>query len=212
MPEPVSTDSQALELARDRALARRMQRGDTGALAEFCSAYLPRVYRFALHRVDQPADADDVVQAVITSAARHIGTYRGEATLLAWLLAICRRELFRYGAAEVRRRALISSDQDDVFGALAARLAAPADDEPDAVAQRLELAAWVRERLDELPEHHARALELKYGEGLSSREIGSRLAMSDAAAQSLLARARRNFKEVCDARARDEADVTNGAG
>lgn len=212
MPEPVSTDGQTLELARDRALARRMQRGDARAVAEFCATFLPRVYRFALHRVDEPADAEDVVQIVITNAARHIGSYRGEASLLAWLLAICRRELFRHGAAEQRRGVLISSDEEDVFGALAARLAAPAADEPHAAAERLELSAWVRERLDELPDHHAMALELKYVEGLSSQEIGSRLAISDAAAQSLLARARRSFKEVCDARARDPADVTNGVG
>jgi RNA polymerase sigma-70 factor (ECF subfamily) len=51
--------------------------------------------------------------------------------------------------------------------------------------------------LDQLPEHYASALEWKYIEGLDSRQIAARFQISDEATQSLLARARRSFREIC---------------
>ena len=86
----MTSDSNDLARSRDRTLARRMCDGDEAAIAEFCRDYLPRVYRFAAARVRVEADADDVVQNVMRNAARRIETYRGEATLLSWLLQICR--------------------------------------------------------------------------------------------------------------------------
>ena len=48
--------------------------------------------------------------------------------------------------------------------------------------------------LDHLPAKYADALEWKYVEGLSTKEIAARLELGSEAAESLLARARRAFK------------------
>jgi len=70
-------------------------------------------------------------------------------------------------------------------------------DSPEAGTRRIELITMVQFALDQLPESYAAALELKYIEGFSSREIAARLRISKEATQSLLARARRAFREVC---------------
>ena len=72
----------------------------------------------------------------------------------------------------------------------------PADD-PEAATRRSEVITLIQFALDQLPEHYAAALELKYVEGFSSKEIAQRLETSDEALQSLLARARRAFRDVC---------------
>ena len=45
-----------------------------------------------------------------------------------------------------------------------------------------------------MPEHYARALEAKYGDGLSVEDIARELGLTSTAAQSLLARARQTFR------------------
>lgn len=186
-----------LTLARDRALARRMRRGDDRAIAEFCNEYLPKLYRYALRRIGNEQDVVDLVQTVLINAARRIETYRGEAALLTWLVQICRHEIARHYADRARRDAAFETFDDDVLRAIVESLEAPAADEPDAVAYRAEVIALVQTVLDQLPGRYAMALELKYVDGYSSQQIAARLGLGDVATQSLLARARQAFREIC---------------
>ena len=72
--------------AVDLELARRVDRGDEKAIVAFMDSYFPRLYRFALQRVNQhPEDAEEVVMLTLEIAARRISTYRGEASLMTWL-------------------------------------------------------------------------------------------------------------------------------
>ena len=50
--------------------------------------------------------------------------------------------------------------------------------------------------MEELPERYADALEMKYVDDMSSKEIAERLGIGDEATQSLLARARRALRVV----------------
>jgi RNA polymerase sigma-70 factor (ECF subfamily) len=53
----------------------------------------------------------------------------------------------------------------------------------------------VRRVMDDLPEQYRLVLEWKYIDDLSVRQIGDRLAMTEKAAESILFRARREFRE-----------------
>jgi RNA polymerase sigma-70 factor (ECF subfamily) len=192
----MTPDENELARARDRRLARRMCAGDEAAIGSFCREYLPKVYRFALARVRIEADADDVVQVVMRNAARRIETYRGEATLLSWLLRICANEIAKRYAREASRPAPIAFEGDEALRAAVEAIEASADEAPDAVAMRAQLSEQLRCALAALPERYAEALEMKYVDDLSSKEIAARLGMGDTAAQSLLARARRALKEL----------------
>jgi RNA polymerase sigma-70 factor (ECF subfamily) len=192
----MTSDGNELARTRDRALARRMCDGDDAAIAEFCRDYLPRVYRFAAARVRVQADADDVVQNVMRNAARRIETYRGESTLFAWLLQICRRELAKRYARIDRRPAAVPIDSDDSLREWVDSIEASPATEPEHSALREELTRHLRQALDELPDRYATALELKYVDDLSSKEIAELLGIGDEATQSLLARARRALRDV----------------
>lgn len=193
-----------LQIRRDRKLAKRMLRGDERAISEFCSQYIPKLFRFACSRMPNEHEVDDVVQVVMANAARRIETYRGEATLLTWLCQICRREISKHLAARARHQKVVSLTEDDDAATAVENLPASSADQPDTATRRVEAITEVQEVLDQLPDHYAQALELKYIDGLSSKEIAARFDIADEAAQSLLARARRAFRE------RYESSIYNG--
>lgn len=192
-PKPAS-----LQLSRDRRLASRILKGDPRAMEAFVSGYFPRLYRYARHRLRNDADVDDVVQVVLTQAARRLETYRGEATLLTWLIQICRHEIsrqLRQGQREADM--MVPFLNDELLRSVVETIECDTSLEPESVNRRAELISLIQFALDQLPERYARALEMKYVEGCNSREIAVQLQISDEATQSLLARARRAFREVC---------------
>jgi RNA polymerase sigma-70 factor (ECF subfamily) len=72
--------------------------------------------------------------------------------------------------------------------------------EPDPADQPLadERRATIRRVMDDLPEPQRLALEWKYLDHLSVREIAERMATTEKAVESILFRARREFRERLD--------------
>jgi RNA polymerase sigma-70 factor (ECF subfamily) len=187
-----------MPLARDRRLVKQILAGNEPALNAFINEYFPRLYRYARHRLDNEADVEDVVQVVLSQAARRLETWRGEATLLTWLVQICRHEISKhYQQARHRADVMTPFLDDDLLRSVVESIETDPADDPEAATRRSEIITLIQFALDQLPEHYAAALELKYVEGFSSREIARRLKTSDEALQSLLARARRAFRDVC---------------
>ncbi len=182
----------------DRALARRILGGDEAAFTELFNRFFPRLYRFALARMPgDPEGAKDVVQQVFCRAIEQLDTYRGEAALYTWFCQICRNVIadqYRRGGRSGSRVVLI----EDLPNARAVleSLAAPAADEPESGALREQVCRVVAATLDALPGHYGEALEWKYIDGLSVREIAARLELGEKAAESLLTRARESFRDA----------------
>ncbi len=188
----------SIQLSRDRRLVKGILSGDERALRHFFDEYFPRLYRYARHRLRNEADVDDVVQVVLAQAARRMETYRGEATLLTWLVQICRHEISRQLKQSTRDADMMMPFlNDELLRSVVESIEMDASCDPEASSRRIELISLIQFALDQLPEHYARALELKYVEGFNSREIAEQLNTTDEATQSLLARARRAFREVC---------------
>ena len=188
-------------MSEDRQLVQAMLAGDERAFTTFFDTYFPRVYRFALPRLNRNQDAaKDVVQATLIKAMRAVGSWRGEAALFTWLCQICRREIADYVRAQRRHsdKVVLLEDSAEIRAALESIEAPPADD-PLRRADRAELKRLVHAVLDRLPNRYGEALEWKYVEGRSVEEIGQRLGIGQTAAQSLLARARVAFREGMEA-------------
>lgn len=180
----------------ESSLIERMLGGDEAAFETFVDEFYPRLYRFAYPRVERDAEtAQDVVQGTFEKAIPKLSTYRGEAALFSWLCAFCRFEI----AAFYRRRSrsvpelTLAEDSPDAQAALDSLASREGD--PEAALQEKELARLVRVILDALPLRYAKALESKYLHSLSVQEIARELDLSEKAAESLLTRARRAFRE-----------------
>ena len=176
----------------DLELARRVAARDRGAAEAFFDDYFARLYRFVAKRVDQPDACEDVVQETMIKAIRNLATYRGEASLFTWLCQIGRNEISNYFQRYGRREAAtLSLDDDPNVRAALESLDLGVLDQTD----RMALEEVVQLTLDHLPERYSSALEWKYLEGLSVEEIADRIGSGVVAAQSLLARARRAFRQ-----------------
>lgn len=184
--------------APDKQLAKRLLAGDERAFAQFFDEYFSRLYRFVLTRVSGDQDsAGEIVQAAMTKGLNNIHAYRGESALFTWLCVICRHEVsdwYRRNARH-RRHLVLVEDRPEIQAAIDA-LNAPPQDRPAEEYLRSEAARLIHVALDSIPANYGNALEWKYIEGRSVKEIAGRLGVSTEAAQSLLARAKRAFREV----------------
>ena len=100
----------------DLAVARRIVAGDEAEFRALFDHYFPRLYRFALARLDGDHDAArDIVQQTFCRAIEQLGSYRGEAALFTWFYQICRNTLMDYYRYTSRR----------------ARIVVPLEDQPD---------------------------------------------------------------------------------
>jgi RNA polymerase sigma-70 factor (ECF subfamily) len=182
----------------DSELVRCLLRGDEAAFERFFGAAYPALYRFALARLDFDHDAaGEVAQAAICKAIQKLHTFRGEAALLTWLCTFCRRELhgYRHRRHGGRVQVDLLEDTPEIRAALES-LRAPAGQDLDASLDRTRVASLVQRALDQLPTHYAQALEWKYIDELSVRDIGERLGLGPKAAESLLTRARQAFRDA----------------
>jgi RNA polymerase sigma-70 factor, ECF subfamily len=181
--ESVSDSDLRLE---EKALVERMLAGDEAAMEEFADEYFPGLYRFALSRLGGDTELTrEVVQTTVCKALAKLGTFRGEAPLLGWLCACCRNEI-RMGFRSKKRQPRVVELEEDI---------ASDRDPPEGALARKEEVRHVHAVLDLLPPRYARALEWKYVERVSVKEIAERLRVGAKAAESLLTRARQAFRE-----------------
>lgn len=180
----------------DRQLVRRVLAGKEDAFDRFFDDYFPALYRFAMTRLDYNEDAaEEVAQATICRAIGKLATFRGESALFTWLCTFCRHEISAY----VRRNRLdlqhvnLVEENPEIRAAL--ELTTAKIEGPEAAANRTEIGRLVLVALDLLPPQYGRALEWKYLEDLSVKQIASRLTLSPKATESLLTRARVAFRD-----------------
>lgn len=187
------------EYSTDAALIAAMLAGDEAAFRVFFETYFPRVYRFALPRLGNDAEAcKEVVQSTLVKAMRALATFRGEAALFSWLCQICRRQIADYLRAHKRHQNVVLIDDTPGLREALDSIAAPASDEPMHGYGSAETRQLVQSVLDRLPARYGDVLEWKYIEGRSVEEIGALLGVGQTAAQSLLARARVAFREALE--------------
>src|SRR6201991_5301332 len=109
-----------------------MLRGDEAAFRRFFETYFPRVYRFALPRLGNDAEAcKEVVQTTLIKAMRGLAGFRGESALFSWICQICRRQIVDYLRAHRRssERVVLIEDSDELRAVLES-VEAPVQDQP----------------------------------------------------------------------------------
>lgn len=151
-------------------------------------AYFPRVYRFALKRLRDPAEAEDVTQEVFLTVFKALDSYQGNSALLVWIFGITRNTVNRR-FRKVRPR------MESIDGEAASR-AASHDTPVDEAAE----ARRVLEVCESIIEHdltplQRRIFHLKHLRRQSIRGIAQALGKSEDAIKANLYRMRRSIAE-----------------
>jgi RNA polymerase sigma-70 factor (ECF subfamily) len=79
----------------DREIVRLILAGSREHFDKLYDAYFPRVYRFALKRLRDPGEAEDVTQEVFVTVFRALHTFQGDSSLLVWIFGITRNKVNR---------------------------------------------------------------------------------------------------------------------
>jgi RNA polymerase sigma-70 factor (ECF subfamily) len=79
----------------DRDLVDEILSGRRERLDLLYAEYFPRVYRFALKRLRDPGEAEDVAQEVFMTLLHALSSYQGQSSLLVWIFGITRNKVNR---------------------------------------------------------------------------------------------------------------------
>jgi RNA polymerase sigma-70 factor (ECF subfamily) len=175
---------------------RAAQRGDREAIGRFYDEHVDGLYAFVFYRVNRDAAlAEDVVQETFALALARRAEYDpARGTTGAWLRVLS-RNVIRDHLRDHRRHVVDQWDRID--SALAETFAAMADRPlPGEVLERAETRDLVHIAIANLPEQYRSALTRKYVDGESLETLARDLGISIDAAKSLLARARRAFRDT----------------
>jgi RNA polymerase sigma-70 factor (ECF subfamily) len=156
----------------DAALVKAWRGGDEQAATELVRRHTRAVAQF-LAAKGAGEDLDDLVQETFFRAFRRIETFRGDASLRAWLLAIGSNALTDLRRRYRRRQVLPLEDRD---------LADPGSD-PHSAARERELLERLEEGVRELPPMQRDVFLMRAQQGIDYEEIARALETSVGAAR-----------------------------
>jgi RNA polymerase sigma factor (sigma-70 family) len=175
-------------ILNDSDFLDELRQRDPAAVRHLTDCYVPSVWRYVFIQVGGDHHlAEDLVSEAVLALVRAAASGAEVQSPGAWLRSVASNKVQDHFRAAARVQHLL----DQV------KQTEPAADTNDAPAQqqRLERRIQVREVMDELPERHRLVLEWKYLDKLAVREIAARLDLTEKAAESILFRARREFRE-----------------
>ena len=171
----------------DREFLQRLHRKDVAAVRHLSECLLPSVWRFVYFRVKGDRHlAEDIVSETVLALIKAVAASDFDVVCpSAWLRSVATHKIQDHFRAVARVQHLIDG------AASVAEQNKPAQPACEVEEQR----AAVRRVMDDLPEPQRLALEWKYIDHLSVREIAVRMALTEKAVESILFRARREFRE-----------------
>ena len=177
---------------------RAAQDGDRLAIGRFYDAHVDGLYAFVFYRVGRDAAlAEDVVQETFTLALGKRDAYDPARGSVASWLTVLSRNVIRDHLREHRRADELQATWERIDATLAQTFAAMAERPlPGEVLERAETRDLVHMAVANLPEQYRNALTRKYVDGESLETLASELGISVDATKSLLARARRAFRDT----------------
>jgi RNA polymerase sigma-70 factor (ECF subfamily) len=184
--------------------------GDREAIGKFYDAHVDGLYTFVFFRVGRDTTlAEDVVQETFALALSRTADYdAGRGSVGSWLTVLSRNVIRDHLRAHERSDEL-QATWERIDATLAQTFAAMAElPLPGEVLERAETRDLVHMAVANLPEPYRNALTRKYVDGESLETLAGELGISASATKSLLARARRAFRDTFAALSHNLSEVS----
>lgn len=194
----------------DSELVHRLRQRDPAAFRCLSESHLPSIWRFVYVRVDGDQHlAEDIVSETILALLAAVGTdaesQPDEGSEIqnpgGWLRTVAARKVQDHYRAVARVRHLIDGARQGTIVTGNADTSA-SDNDPAQQSEHQERRAEIREVMDGLSEQYRTALEWKYLDKLSVRDIAARWQTTEKAVESILFRARGEFRVQIERRNR----------
>lgn len=173
-----------------------LRAGDRSEFARLVDTHYEMVYRLASKMLGNNQDAEDVLQETFIKAYRHLSNFDGRSRLSTWLYRIATNE-----ALMVLRR-----NRPDSFSIDASLETGEAEIEPVQIVDwcclpeeelmSTEARRYLDHAITELPPATRAVFILRDIQGLSTRETGQILGITEGAVKTRLSRARLRLREL----------------
>jgi RNA polymerase sigma-70 factor, ECF subfamily len=167
----------------DRKLVEDIRSGDSEAFARLYSENVGRVHAYALAKLGNRSEAEDVAQDVFEAVYHGIEQFQGRSDLVVWIYGITRNLIHN----RLRRRSLVRwvpiEEGED--------RAAPLHEGPEGRALARESFERMCDAIEELSDDQRQILELRHERRLAIRSIAELLQRSEDAVKSSLYRTRK---------------------
>jgi RNA polymerase sigma-70 factor, ECF subfamily len=179
-------DSSSADTASDAVLIQRIAAGDQLAMRALFARHRIPLYRWLLRSVRDETLAEDLLSDVFLDVWRQAGSYRGDASVSTWLLAIA-----RYKALSARR----ARPHAELDARVASSIADPADN-PEAELQKRNRSEVLQDSLARLSPEHGEVVDLVYYHGKSVKEVADIIGIGEATVKTRMFYARKKLADL----------------
>ena len=165
--------------------------GDERCFDALHARYRNRIYGFALKRLGDPCDAEDVTQEVFLQVHRCLGSFQGRSSLLTWMFGIAHNQVCRC----FRRKAPTTLSLDDFDAADLATAECPPDRRAEAARVLRRCGEVVATKLSPCQRKIFCLTYLNDAENRSNRSVAKQLGKSNQAVKISLFRSRRTLEK-----------------
>ena len=195
-PAPSVVDAEGNDVAFDeQALADASIQGSAHAFEELYTHYFPKVRGFCLRKTSDPALAEDIAQEAFVRAFERIDQFGGPKHFGGWVGTIAANLITDHYRRKRNTEVSLDAKED------AADRGPSYEIDPIRNIQRDDTSRLVRIALDKLEPRQREALVMHEIKGMTCAAVGEQLGISEVAAESLLARARRRLRKEITAKA-----------
>ncbi|MEO0234500.1 MAG: RNA polymerase sigma factor [candidate division WOR-3 bacterium] len=168
----------------DKELIENFKKGDTKAFSEIFKLYSDKIYNNVLKLGLNHDDALDIVQTTFYKLFKNHRQFKGESSLLTYIISISLNEVRKRYRNEKR---YVDLENEEIFS----------DEEKINEEKRVRrLKEVVNKGLKKLPYKYREVIVLKDIDGLSIQEIKKMLRISESTVKTRLHRARKILKDL----------------
>lgn len=182
---------EALSLRANALFRGRTQAVDREAFEEAYDTYLPKIYNYVCYRVGDEGTAEDITSEVFERALTRLHTYRADrGAFSTWLFRIAHNMVANHLRDKSRRPETRSLESLPTL--------ALSNPSPEEMIIKAEQLRQVQACMRELSEQQQEVLSLKFGAGLSYKEMGKAMNITPTYVGVLLHRAVHDLREALE--------------
>jgi len=186
MSEEKHSSSYSLEL---------LKAGDRVEFARLVDAHYEMIYRLVMRMLQNTQDAEDVLQETFIKAYRHIRNFDGRASISTWLYRIATNEALMHLRRKRPETLSIEEPSEEAGEEQEPMQITDWCCMPEESLMSEETKAYLDQAIEKLPSGLRLVFVLRDIQGLSTRETGEILDISDMAVKTRLSRARLRLRE-----------------
>lgn len=172
-----------------------LRAGDRAEFARLVDRYYEMIYRLAIKMVNNPQDAEDILQETFIKAYRHLENFDGRSSISTWLYRIATNEALMFLRRHKPVMVSVDATMDGGKGEIEPVQIVDWSSVPEDELMSSEARVYLDKAVESLTPSLRVVFVLRDIQGLSTRETAEVLSLSETAVKTRLSRARLRLRE-----------------